>query len=151
MSLYTAIDEQLKEAMKAKNRVALDALRGLRSVIKNKEIELHRKLEDKEIIQLIAKQIKQREEAIALYKKGNRPDLVEKESQEIEVLRQFMPPPISEEELIERLKSIIDEVGASGPRDMGKVMKVAMEQLAGRVEGKVVSEMVKGLLSEISN
>ncbi|HDD45335.1 MAG TPA: GatB/YqeY domain-containing protein [Candidatus Desulfofervidus auxilii] len=149
MPLYEDIDAHLKEAMKAKNTIALNALRSLRTVIKNREIELRRKLEDSEIIQLVAKQIKQREEAIALYKKGDRPDLVEKEEKEIEVLKQFMPPPISKEELLETLKSIIAEVGATGPQDMGKVMKVAMRRLAGRADGKVVSEKVKELLSQI--
>ena len=80
MSLYEEINEHLKEALKSKKTDALNALRGLKSVIKNKEVELRRKLEDNEIIQLIAKQIKQRKESIAQFQKGNRPDLVEKEA-----------------------------------------------------------------------
>ncbi|CAD7782119.1 putative protein YqeY [Candidatus Methanoperedenaceae archaeon GB37] len=136
MSLYEEINEHLKEALKSKKTDALNALRGLKAVIKNKEVELRRKLEDNEIIQLIAKQIKQRKESIAQFQKGNRPDLVEKEEKELKVLEQFMPPPLSEEALDKILQEIITETGAIGPQDMGKVMKVAMSRLSGQAEGK---------------
>ncbi|MDL1970084.1 MAG: GatB/YqeY domain-containing protein [Candidatus Desulfofervidaceae bacterium] len=149
MSLYEEIAAQLKTALKTKNKTALNALRGLRAVIKNKEVELRRKLEDAEIVQLVAKQIKQRQDSIEQFKRGNRFDLVEKETQEIEILKQFLPPPLSEAELEQLLRQMIAEVGATGLRDMGKVMKKAMSQVQGRAEGKVVSEMVKRLLASL--
>lgn len=150
MSLYEEIDAQLKTALKTKNKIALDALRGLRAVIKNKEVELRRKLEEAEIVQLVAKQIKQRQDSIEQFKKGNRFDLAQKETQELEILKQFLPPPLSEAELEQLLRQIIVEVGATGPRDMGKVMKEAISRVSGRADGKVVSEMVKRLLTELS-
>ena len=149
MSLYEEINGHLKEALKSKKTDALNALRGLKAVIKNKEVELRRKLEDNEIIQLIAKQIKQRKESIAQFQKGNRPDLVEKEEKELKVLEQFMPPPLSEEELDIILQEIITETEARGPQDMGKVMKIAMSRLSGRADGKIISQKVKQFLTNI--
>jgi len=151
MSLYEEINEHLKEALKSKKTDALNALRGLKAVIKNKEVELRRKLEDNEIIQLIAKQIKQRKESIAQFQKGNRPDLVEKEEKELKVLEQFMPPPLSEEALDKILQEIITETGAIGPQDMGKVMKIAMSRLSGRAEGKVISQKVRQFLTQYNS
>ena len=149
MSLYEEINEHLKEALKSKKTDALNALRGLKAVIKNKEVELRRKLEDNEIIQLIAKQIKQRKESISQFQRGNRPDLVEKEEKELKVLEQFMPPPLSEEELDIILQEIITETEARGPQDMGKVMKIAMSRLSGRADGKIISQKVKQFLTNI--
>ncbi len=151
MSLYEEINEHLKEALKSKKADALNALRGLKAVIKNKEVELRRKLEDNEIIQLIAKQIKQRKESIAQFQRGNRPDLVEKEEKELKVLEQFMPPPLSEKELDIILQEIITETGAIGPQDMGKVMKIAMSRLSGRAEGKIISQKVRQFLIQYNS
>ena len=151
MSLYEEINEHLKEALKSKKTDALNALRGLKAVIKNKEVELRRKLEDNEIIQLIAKQIKQRKESIAQFQKGNRPDLVEKEEKELKVLEQFMPPPLSEKELDIILQEIITETEAIGPQDMGKVMKIAMSRLSGRAEGKIISQKVRQFLTQYNS
>jgi len=151
MSLYEEINEHLKEALKSKKTDALNALRGLKAVIKNKEVELRRKLEDNEIIQLIAKQIKQRKESIAQFQRGNRPDLVEKEEKELKVLEQFMPPPLSEKELDIILQEIITETGAIGPQDMGKVMKIAMSRLSGRAEGKIISQKVRQFLIQYNS
>lgn len=151
MSLYEEINEHLKEALKSKKTDALNTLRGLKAVIKNKEVELRRKLEDNEIIQLIAKQIKQRKESISQFQRGKRPDLVEKEEKELKVLEQFMPPPLSEEALDKILQEIITETGAIGPQDMGKVMKVAMFRLSGRAEGKVISQKVRQFLTQYNS
>ena len=151
MSLYEEINEHLKEALKSKKTDALNALRGLKAVIKNKEVELRRKLEDNEIIQLIAKQIKQRKDSIAQFQRGNRPDLVEKEEKELKVLEQFMPPPLSEKELDIILQEIITETEAIGPQDMGKVMKIAMSRLSGRAEGKIISQKVRQFLIQYNS
>jgi uncharacterized protein YqeY len=110
MSFYAEIDAKLKEALKAKDKITLDTLRGLRAAIKNKEVELQRKLTEAEFYQLVAKQIRQREDAIAQFKKGNRLDLAEKEEKELEILKQFMPPPLSDDELEQLVRQVIAEV-----------------------------------------
>jgi uncharacterized protein YqeY len=148
MSFYAEIDAKLKEALKTKDRITLDTLRGLRAAIKNKEVELQRKLTEAEFYQLVAKQIRQREDAIAQFKKGNRLDLAEKEEKELEILKQFMPPPLSDDELEQLVRQVIAEVGAKGPQDMGRVMKEIMPRVSGRADGKRVSALVKQILSE---
>ena len=148
MSFYAEIDAKLKEALKAKDKITLDTLRGLRAAIKNKEIELQRKVTEAEFYQLVAKQIRQREDAIAQFKKGNRLDLAEKEKKELEILKQFMPPPPSDDELEQLVRQVIAEVRAKGPQDMGRVMKEIMPRVSGRADGKRVSALVKQILSE---
>ena len=148
MSFYAEIDAKLKEALKTKDRITLDTLRGLRAAIKNKEVELQRKLTEAEFYQLVAKQIRQREDAIAQFKKGNRLDLAEKEEKELEILKQLMPPPLSDDELEQLVRQVIAEVGAKGPQDMGRVMKEIMPRVSGRADGKRVSALVKQILSE---
>ena len=148
MSFYAEIDAKLKEALKAKDKITLDTLRGLRAAIKNKEVELQRKLTEAEFYQLVAKQIRQREDAIAQFKNGNRLDLAEKEEKELEILKQFMPPPLSDDELEQLVRQVIAEVGAKGPQDMGRVMKEIMPRVSGRADGKRVSALVKQILSE---
>ena len=148
MSFYAEIDAKLKEALKARDKITLDTLRGLRAAIKNKEVELQRKLTEAEFYQLVAKQIRQREDAIAQFKKGNRLDLAEKEEKELEILKQFMPPPLSDDELEQLVRQVIAEVGAKGPQDMGRVMKEIMPRVSGRADGKRVSALVKQILSE---
>ena len=148
MSFYAEIDAKLKEALKTKDRITLDTLRGLRAAIKNKEVELQRKLTEAEFYQLVAKQIRQREDAIAQFKKVNRLDLAEKEEKELEILKQFMPPPLSDDELEQLVRQVIAEVGAKGPQDMGRVMKEIMPRVSGRADGKRVSALVKQILSE---
>ena len=148
MSFYAEIDAKLKEALKTKDRITLDTLRGLRAAIKNKEVELQRKLTEAEFYQLVAKQIRQREDAIVQFKKGSRLDLAEKEEKELEILKQFMPPPLSDDELEQLVRQVIAEVGAKGPQDMGRVMKEIMPRVSGRADGKRVSALVKQILSE---
>lgn len=134
--------------MKAGDQRKLGALRLLRSSIKNKEIEKGKgkTLSDQELIELIAYSIKQRRESIEMFKQGNRQDLVDKEQQEIEVLKVFLPEQLSREDLVQKAKAAIRESGAAGPKDMGKVMKALVPQVAGRAEGSVVSQIVKELL-----
>jgi len=105
-------------------------------------------LTEAEFYQLVAKQIRQREDAIAQFKKGNRLDLAEKEEKELEILKQFMPPPFSDDELEQLVRQVIAEVGAKGPQDMGKVMKEIMPCVSGRADGKRVSALVKQVLNE---
>jgi hypothetical protein len=146
-SLSERLDLAFKEALKRRQEVALSTLRMLRTAIRNKEVELKRQLTEEETQAVIGTQAKQRREAIAEYAKAGRPDLANKEEEELGILLSFLPPQLSPEELERELTQIIAETGASGPKDMGKVMKTAMTRFAGRADGKVVQEIVRRQLS----
>jgi hypothetical protein len=147
MSLYQEIETQLKDAMRSQNKDRLMALRNIKSVLKNKAIDLKRDLNDAEVIATLSTLAKQRKESIESFTKGGRQDLVDKEEAELKVIQEFMPQPLSEAELEDLIRQTIQETGATGPKDMGKVMKVLTPKTTGRADGKVVSEKVKGLLS----
>ncbi len=146
-SLSERLNQAFKEALKQRQEVALSTLRMLRTAIRNKEVELKRQLAEEEIQAVIGTQAKQRREAIAEYAKAGRPDLANKEEEELSILLSFLPPQLSPEELERELTLIIAESGATGPKDLGKVMKTAMTRFAGRADGKVVQEIVRRQLS----
>ncbi|MDI6855143.1 MAG: GatB/YqeY domain-containing protein [Deltaproteobacteria bacterium] len=146
-SLSDRLDQAFKEALKQRQEVALSTLRMLRTAIRNKEVELKRKLTEEEVQAVIGTQAKQRREAIAEYGKAGRQDLAHKEEEELGILLSFLPPQLSPEELERELARIIAECGAAGPKDFGKVMKTAMTRFAGRADGKVVQEIVRRQLS----
>ncbi len=154
MTLEERFDADLKEAMKAKVEVKVSTLRMLRAGMKNLAIEKKvEKLEDKDILGVIAKQIKQHKDSIEQFAKGNRQDLVDKEKAELEILESYMPKLLSTDELKGVIKSAIEKVGAKGRSDMGKVMKAAMEEAkgatAGAVDGKMLSQMVAEELAKL--
>ncbi|MGB9787803.1 MAG: GatB/YqeY domain-containing protein [Dictyoglomus turgidum] len=149
--LYERITKDYMSAMKNKDSFRAEVLSTLRSAIKYREIELREKgkeLDDQEVLDVIKKEIKKRKEAIEMYKQGGREDLAEKEEKELAILQEYVPKGLSEEELKERIKSIIERVGARTMKDMGKVMKEAMAELRGFAEGeeirRVVEELLKG-------
>jgi len=148
-ALKERITQDMKEAMKERDILKVSTLRLLLAEIKNKEIDKKGELTDEEILSLIQKAVKQREESIEQYRKGNRSDLVEKETKEIEILKSYLPEPLSEEELDRIIEETIKEVGAMGPKDMGKVMKAIMPKVKGRVDGKIVNERVSIKLQNI--
>lgn len=147
MSLKETILQQQTEATKAKDAVQMNTLRMLRAAIKNREVELRGELEDQEVLRVIHTQIKQHKESIRQYKEGGRDDLVEKEEQELSILMSFMPEQLSEEDIAQAVEQVVEELGATDMRDMGRVMKALMARLAGSVDGKVVNEMVRKKLS----
>ncbi len=147
MSLKERLKADMKEAMKAKDKVKLSTIRMINSLIKNAEIEKRGELTDEEIIQLLMKYAKQRKESIEMYEKGGRQDLVEKEKAELAVVESYLPKQMSEEEIREVVKQTIEEVGASSVKDMGKVMKAVMPKVKGRADGSVVNRIVKELLT----
>ncbi|MBW1980935.1 MAG: GatB/YqeY domain-containing protein [Deltaproteobacteria bacterium] len=147
MTLQSDIAAALKDAMRAKDKRATSSLRLLLTAMKRREKELRRPLEDKEIVKVIATQIKQRREAIEQYRLAERQDLAAVEEEELTILSRFMPEQLSEEELARELDEIIAHVGATGPKDMGKVMKAAMAKLAGRADGARVNALVKSKLT----
>lgn len=149
MSLKTTIDNDIKEAMRTQNKVALLALRAIKSLIlleETKEGGTGELTSDDEV-KLLTKAAKQRRESAQIFQEQKRDDLADKELAELEVIERYLPKQLSEEELKEKLSAIVQQVGASSPADMGKVMGVATKQLAGQADGKAISAMVKQLLN----
>lgn len=147
MSLKESISQQLIAATKAKDVVRINTMRMLRAGIKNREVDLQAELEDKEILSVIRRQVKQHKESIRHYKEGGREDLVKKEEQELAILMSFMPEQLSEEAIAKIVSQVIKELDAKDMRDIGGVMKKLMAELAGSADGKLVSEIVKSQLS----
>ena len=143
MSLKEQLNESMKTAMKARDDLRLSAVRMVRSMIKNREIDQKKELNDQEIIEVISTLVKQRRESIRMYREGNRPDLVEKEEAELEVLLGFLPTQLDSAEIEALVDRIIAETGAQGARDMGRVMKALTPLTAGKADGKTVSDTVK--------
>lgn len=148
MGLSERLMEDLKEALRNRQEVRVSAIRMARAAITNETIAKGRPLEESEIHAVIAKQIKQRRESIEEFKKGNRPDLVAREQEELEILQSYLPQQMSREEIAQAARSTIQQVGAKGPNDFGKVMSKLAPQLRGRAEGQVVAEVVRELLSQ---
>jgi len=148
MPLQEKLIEVMKEGMRSKNVAQVSVVRLLRATIKNKEIDKHAPLTDEEILQVISSAIKQRKESIEQFSKGGRQDLVDKESGEADILQSFLPPPLSEDELHMKIMSILAETGVSDVRQMGKVMKILMPQVVGRVDGSTLSQRVRSCLEK---
>jgi uncharacterized protein YqeY len=145
--LFNKLQEEMKAAMKSGDKEKLSTIRMLISEIKKVQIDSKKELTDEEIISILQKYIKQRKEAYTQYEQAGRKDLAEKELKEIEIVQQFLPPPLSEEELIKIVEETIQEVGASSIKDMGKVVKAVMDKVKGRAEGSLISKIVKEKLS----
>lgn len=150
MSLFDTISNDIKSAMLAKDKVRLEALRG----VKKEFIEAKTakgatgELSDDVALKILAKMVKQRKESAAIYTEQNRPDLAESELAEAVIIEAYMPKQLSEAELEAELQAIILEVGASSPQEIGKVMGVASKRLSGRADGRAISAKVKELLAK---
>jgi len=147
MGLKEQINNDLKEGIKRKDKVRTDTLRGLKSAIRYAEIEEGSDLEETGILAVVAKQAKQRRDSIAEFEKANRTDLVEQESAELVILEQYLPAQLSEEEIKEKAKVVIAELGVTDIKGMGQVMKQLMADLKGQADGKVVNQIVRQLLN----
>jgi uncharacterized protein YqeY len=147
MSLKDQLTESMKTAMKARDDLRLSAVRMVRSMVKNREIDQKKELDDQEIIEVISTLVKQRRESIRMYREGNRPDLVEKEEAELEVLLGFLPAQLSSVDIEALVDRIISETGAQGAKDMGRVMKALTPLTAGKADGKTVSDIVRQKLA----
>jgi uncharacterized protein YqeY len=149
--LKQKLNDDLKQSMKARDSVTTSTLRLLLSAIKYAEIKPDRQvvLSDQDILGVIAKEIKQREESILAFKQGNRPDLVEKESAELLILKSYMPPQMTHDEIVEEAKKIISDAGARGPSDKGKIMSNLMAKLKGKADGREINKVVTDLLNSI--
>ena len=148
MSLEIRIMEDLKTAMREKNQAALRGIRSIKAeLLKAKTDGTGREMDEMREIQIVQKMIKQRKESAEIFQKQNREDLATPELEEIAVIEKYLPQMMTAEEISAVIKVIMAEVGASTAKDMGKVMGVATKQLAGKADGKLVSETVKGLLA----
>ncbi|SMD42668.1 hypothetical protein SAMN00777080_1230 [Aquiflexum balticum DSM 16537] len=148
MSLKPSVESEIKKAMLAKDKDRLRALRAIKSLILLEETKGGSKGEitSEDEMKLLTKAAKQRKDSADIYKQQNREDLYAVEMAELEIINEFLPKQLTEEELEAALKKIISEVGAEGPKDMGKVMGAATKELAGKADGKVISQKVKALL-----
>lgn len=149
MKLEERIQEEIKTAMRAKDKARLEALRGIKSAILLAKTEkgAQSELAEGDEIKLLQRLLKQRKDSAAIYHEQNREDLAQEEELQAEVIQSFLPEPLSEEELQALIAQLIEKLGASGPQDMGKVMGAANAAVAGRAEGKLVAATVKKLLN----
>ncbi len=149
MDLFDQVSADIKSAMLAKDKVRLEALRGIKKEFLEAKTAKGSDgtLSDDNAVKILMKMVKQRRESAAIYKEQNRPDLAQGELAEVAVIETYLPKQMSEEELAAELKKIIDEVGATSLKEMGKVMGVASKRLAGKAEGSAISAKVKQLLS----
>ena len=146
MSIQEQLQEAMKSAMKARDSLRLGAISMARTALKNAEIEARRKLDDAAVIKVLSTLVKQRREAAEAYR-ATRPELADKEEQELAVLQEFLPAQLSENELADLIARAVAESGATSMRDMGAVMKLVTPQTTGRADGKLVSEMVRQQLT----
>jgi len=146
LTLRETINQDVKNAMKAKETKKRDALRLLTSAFKQIEVDERKELSDDDIIKIIQKQVKSRNDSIAQYKEAGRDDLMQVELDEIAFYMPYLPAQLSDDELSSAVKEIISKVGATSMKDMGKVMGMASKQLAGKADGKRINECVKELL-----
>lgn len=145
--LRDRLNNEMKEAMKARDDIRLSVIRLIRSSVKNREIESRHELSDGEITEVVSTLVKQRRESIRMFGEAGRADLVEKEEKELAVLLTFLPQQLSREEVEALVVRAIADSGAQGPKDMGKVMKAIMPHVTGRADGSLVSAVVKEKLA----
>lgn len=136
----------MKSAMKSKDKLKVDTIRMANAAIKNAEINGKKEVTEEEVISIIAREIKMRRDSLEEYKKANRPEDIEKIEREIDILMEYMPKQFTEEELRNIIQETIQQTGAQGAKEMGKVMGALMPKVKGKADGKLVSDLVKELL-----
>jgi uncharacterized protein YqeY len=146
-NLKEKLEADLRQAMKDRDNVKRSTLRLLLAAIKNAEIAKRGSLDNPDILGIVAREVKQRNESIEAFKQGDRQDLVAQEEAEMAVLKEYLPRQLSREEVIVEARQVIEEVGAQGPRDKGKVMSRIMAQLKGKADGREINEIVTELLN----
>ena len=147
MALKEQLNEDMKQAMRAKDKNRLSAIRMVRGAVRDKEINSQVELDDDGVLEVIASQIKKRKDALEQLRKSNRDDLVDAEMEQINTLQAFLPAQLSQEEIEAVVTNAIEELGATSIRDMGKVMGKLVSQLRGKVDNSVVSQIVRQKLS----
>ncbi len=147
MGLNEQLMDDQKDAMRKRQEVRLSAIRMARAAIINESIDKRRPLTDAEVLVVLSRLVKQRRESIEEFTKGNRPDLVAREQEELDLMLSYMPKQMSRDEIAEAARATIQQVGATGPGDFGKVMSKLAPELKGRADGRLVGEVVKTLLA----
>ena len=147
--LKQKLTDDLKQAIKGGDKLKRSVLRLVMSAIGNAEIAKQAALEDGDILGIIAKEVRQRQESVEAFKQGNRQDLVAQEEAELAVLNQYLPQQLTREEIIAEARQVIDEVGAQGPADKGKVMPKLIARLKGKADGREINEVVTELLQSL--
>ncbi len=149
MNLFDQVSEDIKKAMLAQDKVAMDTLRGIKKEFLEAKTAKGStgELSDDQALKILQKMVKQRKESAEMYVSANRQELADNEMAQVAIIEKYMPAQMSEEEIIAALKEIIAQTGASSMKEMGKVMGIASKQLAGKADGRVISEKVKQLLS----
>ena len=145
--LKQQLKDEIKNAMRTKDTFKRDTLRFLMNSVKQIEVDERKVLTDADVLKLIQKNVKQREDAISQFREGGRDDLADKEQQEADLLRTYLPTPLNDDELQTILSGIITQTGASSMKDMGKVIGMATKAVDGKADGKRINEMVKSLLA----
>ncbi len=146
MTIREKIEEDIRQSMRSQNRQRLDALRFLKNAIQMVEKDQQKELDDTGVTEVIAKQVRERRESIRMFEQGSRNDLVAKESAELAVLEEYMPPQMSGEQLATLIREVIEQVGAETPRDKGRVMGRLMPQVRGLADGAQVNALVDEIL-----
>jgi uncharacterized protein YqeY len=147
MTMQDRLTEAMKDAMRAKDSLRLNTVRLIRTAVKNREIDARRELDEQEVVAVLSTLVKQRRESAQAYREGGRPELADKEEQELAVIQEFLPAQLGEEEVRGIIEEAVAETGATSMKDMGKVMKVVTARTVGRADGRVVSDLVKARLS----
>jgi uncharacterized protein YqeY len=147
MTIKEKLDAAMKDAMRAKDSLTLNAIRMVKTAIKNKEIELMTQLDDQGVIGVMSTLAKQRKESAVAFREGNRLELAEKEEKELQVILNFLPQQLDEAAIKAIIEEVVAEVGATSAKDMGKVMKILTPKTMGRADGRLVSELVKARLA----
>ena len=147
MSLKEKLLSNMKEAMKSKDSVKLGTVRGVISAVKNQEIDLKKELSEEEILTIVSREVKKRKEAAVLYEKGNRPELKDKEIQEMKILQTYLPEQVSEKDLRRGIQEVIAETGAEGMKDFGKIMKTLVPEFKGKADNSLIKELANEYLN----
>lgn len=148
MSLKDKINDDLKAAMKSQDAVRTETLRSIRAeIIKMDKSGMQREMNEEEEIQLLMRQVKMRKESIEMFEKGNRADLVDKEKKQMDIINEYLPKPLTRNEAEEIIINIIKELGEVTEKDFGKVMSASMKSLKGKIDGKIIQEIVKSKLA----
>ena len=149
MDLQSKLMSDMKDAMKAHEKVRLETIRGIRAQIKNRQIELGRELNDDDVLEVLSTAAKRRKESIEQFQNAGRQERVDEETAELEIIQSYLPEQMSEAEINEIVVRVIQDVNAESPKDMGKVMGKLMPQVKGKADGKLVQKIVQQKLSAL--
>lgn len=137
----------MKEAMKSKDSLKLGTIRSVIAAVKNQEIDLRKDLDEEDVLTIVSREVKKRKEAASLYKKGKRPELEDKEIQEMKILQTYLPEQVSEKDLRRRIQEVIAETGAEGMKDFGKIMKTLVPEFKGKADNSLIKELANEYLN----